>query len=178
MLSGKLFDRVRDAPKPLLIDALSIASYPFVLPPLLDLSVINESYILVRLWLLLPLMLGFSRKLSVNEILDLRDMFIRSLALFTELLALPDTIDEMGSLSPDIVLMVLSSVMILGFVGSWNAIPNASSSGCLSYGACCCCSIGPASDSASIAFLEAEPYFCVANWTSGYIWLGWPRKED
>jgi hypothetical protein len=63
-------------------------------------------------------MLGLSRKLSVNEILDLRDMFIRSLALFTELLALPDIIDEMGSLSPDIVLMVLSSVMILGFVGS------------------------------------------------------------
>ena len=103
----------------------------------------------------------FFLQLSVNEILDFRDMFINSLfpafllekrdmfinSLFPAalldfkdmfmsslapkvLFVLADFTDPMGSLRPDIVLMVTSSLIILGFAGSWNGIPNETSSGC------------------------------------------------
>jgi len=70
MLSGKLLDRVREPPKPLLMEPLSpiaMSMFPLRIDAL-DAPGINE-----------PLKLLFNRRLSVSEMFDFKDMFIRSL---------------------------------------------------------------------------------------------------
>ena len=83
---------------------------------------------------LFPAFLLDNRDMFINSLLpaallDFKDIFMSS--LFPKvLLVLTDFTDDKGSLRPDIVLMVTSSLIILELAGSWNGIPKATSSGC------------------------------------------------
>lgn len=93
-MSEKLFDRAIEPVKPLLIDL----SMPNPLVPIESVVLTLDTPPLV-----LPILRRLFRTLFVREKFDFKDMFIK---------ALPPK-EEGGSLSPEIVLNVISSVAIL-----------------------------------------------------------------